>query len=121
MARELEYLEQAVIEAEAAARWYAERSATVAARFSIELDEAEAAILERPEASPPGEEGTVAICSAVSPSVWSIVSRHRGCLSSPLHMVAGALAIGSIAPHGLPNMPLQPTSGALGTNWSDEL
>jgi plasmid stabilization system protein ParE len=58
VARELEYLEQAVIEAEAAARWYAERSATAAARFSTELDEAEAAILERPEAWPPGEEGT---------------------------------------------------------------
>jgi plasmid stabilization system protein ParE len=56
--RKIEYLEQAVSEAEAAARWYAERSATAAARFSIELDEAEAAILERPEAWPQGPEGT---------------------------------------------------------------
>jgi plasmid stabilization system protein ParE len=56
--RELEYLEQALVEAEAAALWYLERSPTAAVRFSIELDEAEAAILERPEAWPTGEHGT---------------------------------------------------------------
>ena len=54
----LEYIEQALIEAEAAARWYAERSATAAVRFSIELDEAEAAIRERPEAWPRSPDGT---------------------------------------------------------------
>jgi len=32
--RELEYLEEALDEAEAAARWYAERSVTAAAAFS---------------------------------------------------------------------------------------
>ncbi len=58
MARELEYLEQAVVDAEASARWYADRSPTASARFSAELDEAEAAILERPEAWPSGEAGT---------------------------------------------------------------
>ena len=52
MARELEYLDEAVIDAEGAARWYAERSPTAAIRFSTELDEAEAAILDRPEAWP---------------------------------------------------------------------
>jgi plasmid stabilization system protein ParE len=52
VARELEYLPQAVAEAEAAARWYAERSPTAAARFSLELDEAEIAILRAPEAWP---------------------------------------------------------------------
>jgi plasmid stabilization system protein ParE len=56
--RALEYLDQAVVEAEAAARWYAERSPTASARFSAELDEAEAAILERPEACPSGDAGT---------------------------------------------------------------
>lgn len=58
MARELEYLDQALVEAEAAARWYLERSPTAAARFSAELDDAEAAILERPEAWPIGDHGT---------------------------------------------------------------
>jgi plasmid stabilization system protein ParE len=57
VARELEYLEQAVAEAEGAARWYAERTPTAAARFSAELDVAEAAILERPEAWPPAADG----------------------------------------------------------------
>jgi len=50
--RELEYLDQAVVDAEGAARWYAERSPTAAVRFSAELDIAEAAILDRPEAWP---------------------------------------------------------------------
>ena len=57
MARELEYLDEAVLDAEGAARWYAERSPTAARRFSIELDEAEVAILERPEAWPAAGEG----------------------------------------------------------------
>ena len=58
VARELEYLDQALIEAEAAAQWYLERSPTAAARFSADLDEAEVAILERPEAWPSAEPGT---------------------------------------------------------------
>lgn len=57
MARELEYLDEAVLDAEGAARWYAERSPTAALRFSNELDEAEAAILERPEAWPAAGQG----------------------------------------------------------------
>jgi plasmid stabilization system protein ParE len=52
VARELEYLDDAVIEAEAAARWYAERNARAAVRFSLELDAAEAAILKQPDAWP---------------------------------------------------------------------
>jgi plasmid stabilization system protein ParE len=48
--RELEYLEEALQEAEAAARWYAERSVTAAAGFSDEIDAAESAILRLPEA-----------------------------------------------------------------------
>jgi len=54
----LEYVAAALTEAEAAARWYAERSATAARRFSEELDAAEAAIAANPEAWPPFEHGT---------------------------------------------------------------
>ena len=57
MARVLEYLDQALVEAEAAARWYAERSPRAAARFSLELDEAETAIVDRPEAWPTAGSG----------------------------------------------------------------
>jgi plasmid stabilization system protein ParE len=52
VARELEYLEQALEEAEGAARWYAERSAAAAAAFSEEIDEAESAIARLPDAWP---------------------------------------------------------------------
>lgn len=58
MAREVEYLEEALEEAEAAARWYAERSPTAAAAFSDEIDAAESAIVRLPEAWPPFDHGT---------------------------------------------------------------
>jgi plasmid stabilization system protein ParE len=58
VARALEYLEEALEEAEAAARWYAERSPTAAAAFSEEIDEAESAIVRLPEAWPPFDHGT---------------------------------------------------------------
>lgn len=58
MHTELEYLEDALDEAEAAARWYAERSVTAAAGFSAEIDEAESAILEFPDAWPLFDYGT---------------------------------------------------------------
>jgi plasmid stabilization system protein ParE len=50
--REVEYLEEAVEEAEAAARWYAKRSAAAAAGFTDEIDAAESAIVRLPEAWP---------------------------------------------------------------------
>jgi toxin ParE1/3/4 len=56
--RELEYLEEALQEAEAAARWYAERSVTAAAGFSDEIAAAESAIVRLPEAWPPHDHGT---------------------------------------------------------------
>ena len=56
--KKLEYLAEAVVEAEAAARWYAERSPSAAQRFSEELDAAEVAILEGPEAWPGCDHGT---------------------------------------------------------------
>ena len=58
MTRELEYLEEALQEAEAAARWYAERSVTAAAAFGSEIDAAESAIVRLPEAWPPFDHGT---------------------------------------------------------------
>ena len=58
MATELEYLDEALDEAEAAARWYAERSASAAAGFSEEIDTAESAIVDFPDAWPPFDHGT---------------------------------------------------------------
>ena len=58
MARELEYLDEALQEAEAAARWYAERSDTAAVGFSDEVDAAESAIARLPEAWPRFDYGT---------------------------------------------------------------
>jgi plasmid stabilization system protein ParE len=58
VAHKLEYLDEALEEAEAAARWYAKRSLRAAAGFSDEIDVAEDAIAERPNAWPPFEHGT---------------------------------------------------------------
>ena len=58
MARVLEYLEQALEEAEAAARWYAERSPRAALAFSEEIDAAETAISRLPDAYPQFDHGT---------------------------------------------------------------
>jgi plasmid stabilization system protein ParE len=58
VARSLEYLEQALEETEAAARWYAERSPRAAVAFSDEIDAAEAAIAQLPEAYPRFDHGT---------------------------------------------------------------
>jgi toxin ParE1/3/4 len=58
VALDVEYLEQAVAEAAAAAGWYAERSPTAAAGLEAELLEAEAAIRNLPNAWPPYDHGT---------------------------------------------------------------
>jgi plasmid stabilization system protein ParE len=58
VAREIEYLEEALEETEAAARWYAERSAAAAIAFSEEIDAAESAILRLPEAWPRYDQST---------------------------------------------------------------
>src|SRR5690242_11915893 len=58
VARVLEYLEQALEETEAAARWYAERSPRAALAFSEEIDAAAVAIARLPEAYPPFDHGT---------------------------------------------------------------
>jgi plasmid stabilization system protein ParE len=52
VSREIEYLEEALAEAEAAARWYVERNATAAVAFSDEIDAAESAIDRLPDAWP---------------------------------------------------------------------
>ena len=55
---ELEYLDEALDEAEQAARWYAERSPTAAAAFAEELDVAAAAIEQTPGTWPAHDHGT---------------------------------------------------------------
>jgi plasmid stabilization system protein ParE len=55
---EIEYLAEALEEAEGAARWYAERSPLAAIRFSEEMDETETAITQFPDAWPPFDHGT---------------------------------------------------------------
>src|SRR3990167_7366675 len=54
----LEYLDEAIEEAEAAARWYAARSTTAASGFADEIDAAIAAIEQNPEAWPSYDHGT---------------------------------------------------------------
>jgi plasmid stabilization system protein ParE len=56
--RELEYLDEAIAEAEAAARWYAERSSSAASAFADEIDAAIAAIERTPDAWPRYDHGT---------------------------------------------------------------
>lgn len=58
MTRTLEFLDEALDEAEAAARWYAERSATAAAGFAEELDAAVEHIERAPTAWPIHEHNT---------------------------------------------------------------
>jgi plasmid stabilization system protein ParE len=58
VARALEYLEEALEETEAAARWYAERSGSAAVGFANEIDPALAAIEQHPEAWPTYHHGT---------------------------------------------------------------
>ncbi len=58
MGRELEYLAEALTEAEAAARWYAERSPAAGVGFDDEVEAAEAAIAAHPEAWPRFDHGT---------------------------------------------------------------
>jgi len=58
VARVLEYLVEALEEAEAAARWYAERSPSAALGFDAELDNAEQAISTQPDAWPSFDHGT---------------------------------------------------------------
>jgi len=58
VSRALEYLDEAIKEAEAAARWYAQRSITAASGFADEIDAAIAAIEQSPEAWPSYDHGT---------------------------------------------------------------
>ena len=58
MALALEYLDAALEEAEAAARWYAEQSEIAALGFADEIDAAVSAIERLPNAWPAYEHGT---------------------------------------------------------------
>jgi len=56
--RPLDYLDDAIEEAEAAARWYADRSPSAAVGFTDEIDAAVAAIQHAPETWPRHDHGT---------------------------------------------------------------
>ncbi|MBK5255382.1 MAG: type II toxin-antitoxin system RelE/ParE family toxin [Vicinamibacteria bacterium] len=58
MRLEIEFLDEALEEAEAAARWYAERSESAALGFADEIGVAASAIQRLPTAWPPFEQGT---------------------------------------------------------------
>ena len=58
MRLEIEFLDEALEEAEAAARWYAQRSESAALGFADVIDLAAAAIHRLPTAWPPFEQGT---------------------------------------------------------------
>ena len=75
MARELEYLDETLQEAEAAARWYAERSPTAAGAFAAEIDAAESDILRLPEAWPRSITERADTCFGASRSALSIESK----------------------------------------------
>jgi plasmid stabilization system protein ParE len=55
---ELEYLAEALEEAEATARWYADRSSMAAAGFDEELEAAERAITQQPDTWAAFDHGT---------------------------------------------------------------
>ena len=74
MATELEYLEEALEEAEAAARWYAERSVSAASGFSEEINAAESAIVEFPDACLRSTTARVGTCFGVIRSASSTAS-----------------------------------------------
>ena len=80
MAHELEYLDEALKEAEAAARWYAERSDTAAVGFSDEMDAAESAIARLPEAWPRFDSLPVGLIAAelVKTALEPAASSDRG-------------------------------------------
>lgn len=56
--RKVEFLEEALEEAEQASAWYAERSERAAAEFAAELDRAVAGIVDNPLAWPKARHGT---------------------------------------------------------------
>ena len=78
MTRELEYLEEALIEAEEAARWYAQRSLTAAAGFASELEAAAQAITETPN-MPSGADGVEVVpAGGTRPGLWAYYAPRRG-------------------------------------------
>jgi plasmid stabilization system protein ParE len=58
VSRAVEYVDEAIEEAAAAARWYAERSSSAAIGFADEIDAAIAAIEQNPETWPLYDHGT---------------------------------------------------------------
>ena len=78
MAVALEYVEEAIEEAEAAARWYAERNESAAVAFAGEIDDAIDAITRHPDAWPGYVHGTRHYLLRRYPSVLCIASNLSG-------------------------------------------
>jgi plasmid stabilization system protein ParE len=74
VATELEYLEEALEEVEAAARWYAERSVSAATGFTEEIDEAESRLWSSPTLGLPSTTGHVGTCFGAIHSASSTAS-----------------------------------------------
>lgn len=83
MTRTLEYLDEALDEAEEAARWYAERSATAAAGFADELDVAAAEIERRRQPGRRTTTGHAGSCCVGFRTAWSIESSRPESSSLP--------------------------------------
>jgi plasmid stabilization system protein ParE len=95
VARDHEYLEEALEEAEAAARWYAERSPAAAVGFTDEINGAEDGILQLPEAWPQFDHGTRRYLLRRFPSASSTELSRLVFSFSPLHTGIGGLGTGS--------------------------
>lgn len=114
MTRRLEYLDEALDEAEEAARWYAERNPAAASGFTDELDVAAAAIGQAPEMWPSYDQGTRRFLLRRFP--YFLVYRVE-----PTRVVIVAIAhahrrpvIGKIGSGLLANLRMKPTRTAVG-------
>lgn len=110
MALELEYLAEALEEAEASARWYAEQSPLAAEGFDGKLGVAERAISDNQRRGQHSITAPVVICSAAIHSASFIELSLIGSSSSLSLTLAGNLDIGRPVREGLPNIGLQPTA-----------
>jgi len=85
---------EAIAEAQAANRWYHERSASAAEAYLAELDLAVEAIAENPEMWPRYVHGTRRIFSIAFLSTWCIEKLPTGLKSSPWPMADESLDTG---------------------------
>ena len=73
MTRTLEFLDEALEEAERAARWYAERNETAANEFAEELDDAITRIEQAPSTWPTHEHNTRRFLLRRFPYSWKVL------------------------------------------------